>query len=96
MRNVGHALHDELVSIVSADNVFDDPDRLSGYVQDKSPFPESEPGIVVRPGTVEEVSAILALANQTGNPVMARGGGFSLTGYAQTAPVGTSFSTPVA
>lgn len=86
MRNVGHALHDELVSIVSADNVFDDPDRLSGYVQDKSPFPESEPGIVVRPGTVEEVSAILALANQTGNPVMARGGGFSLTGYAQTAP----------
>ena len=55
-------------------------------MQDKSPFPEIEPGVVVRPGAVEEVTAVLELANRTGTPVMARGGGFSLTGYAYTGP----------
>ena len=40
------------------------------------------PDAVVRPGTMEEVSAILKIANETGTPVYARGAGSGLTGGA--------------
>ena len=86
MRNTAHPLYDELAAIAGDAQVFDDPGALSRYAQDKSPFPPVEPGVVVRPGTVEEVAAILRLANRTRTPVMARGGGFSLTGFPETGP----------
>ena len=86
MSAASHSLHNELAAIVGGENVIEDRDTLvSGYTQDKSPFPTIVPGIVVRPGAVEEVGAVLKVANRTGTPVTARGGGFSLTGYLQSA-----------
>ena len=82
MSTVRHALHNELASVVGGENVLSDD--FSAYVQDKSPFPQIEPGIVVRPGSVDETSAVLAVANRTKTPVTARGGGFSLTGFLQS------------
>ena len=80
-----HPLHNELAAIVGGDNVIEDRDSLvSRYTQDKSPFPTIVPGIVVRPATPQEISQVLELANRTGTPVTARGGGFSLTGYLQS------------
>lgn len=40
------------------------------------------PDAVVRPASVEEVSAVLKIANETGTPVYARGAGSGLTGGA--------------
>ena len=84
MSDTPHTLHNELASIVGAENVIDDAELLrSSYSQDKSPFPQITPGIVVRPGAVEEIGEVLKLANRTATPVTARGGGFSLTGFLQ-------------
>ena len=55
-----HTLHNELASIVGGENVLGED--LSAYVLDKSPFPEITPGIVVRPGSIDETSAVLALS----------------------------------
>ena len=77
-----HLLHNELASIVGGENVLGED--FSAYVQDKSPFPQITPGIVVRPGSIDETSAVMALANRTRTPVTARGGGFSLTGFLQS------------
>lgn len=80
-----HTLHNELASIVGAENVVADHETLlSRYTQDKSPFPVIVPGIVVRPGKAKEMAEVLKVANRTGTPVTARGGGFSLTGYLQS------------
>ena len=85
MSDTPHTLHNELASIVGAENVIDDAERLrSSYSQDKSPFPQITPGIVVRPGAVAEIGEVLKVANRTATPVTARGGGFSLTGYLQS------------
>ena len=86
MRAVHHALFEDLASLAGEKNVLDDAETLSAYSRDKSPFPEIAPGIVVRPGTVGEVSAVLRLANTKRSPVIARGGGFSLTGFPQSEP----------
>ena len=77
-----HVLHNELASIVGGENVLGED--FSAYVQDKSPFPQITPGIVVRPGSIDETSAVMALANRTRTPVTTRGGGFSLTGFLQS------------
>lgn len=81
-----HPLSADLGMVVGADNMVEDQATLACYRRDKSPFPDMEPGVVVKPGTVDEVSAVLELANQYGAPVIARGGGFSLTGFPRAAP----------
>ena len=86
MSDTTHPLHNELASIVDGENVIDDVDKLrSSYSQDKSPFAQIMPGIVVRPGSVEQIAEVLKIANRAAVPVTARGGGFSLTGYLQSA-----------
>ncbi len=78
-------LVDRLRSICGPSNVlFDDKERLEPYSHDEIPgthyrhFPE----VVVRPGTTEEVSAILRLANERRIPVTPRGAGSGLSGGA--------------
>ncbi|MEW6264079.1 MAG: FAD-binding oxidoreductase [Thermodesulfobacteriota bacterium] len=39
------------------------------------------PAIVVKPGSTEEVSKIVQIANETGTPVIPRGGGASVAGF---------------
>ncbi len=75
-----HALAAELAALVGDEHVLTDASALRPYRQDKSPFPPVSPGIVVRPGNVDEVSRVLALANARRVPVVPRGAGFSVTG----------------
>jgi FAD/FMN-containing dehydrogenase len=82
----GHPLAPEFVSALGASNVLQEEVALAPYRADKSPYPEIEPGIVVRPGSVDEICKVLQLANSRRQPVIVRGGGFSMTGFLQAAP----------
>jgi len=71
----------QLVDIVGAENVRDDPaDRLV-YGSDSSVH-ESSAWVVVRPITVEHVQKIIVFANSNKIPVVARGSGSGMSGQA--------------
>jgi glycolate oxidase subunit GlcD len=58
------------------------PAELAPYRADGLPTHESTPGLVVLPGSREEVAAVLRLLHQAGVPFVARGAGTGLSGGA--------------
>jgi glycolate oxidase len=72
---------EQLRSIVGAENVLIDAEKVEPYAQDalKEKFP---PEAVLLPATAGEIAAILLLANRERFPVTARGGGVGYTGGA--------------
>ncbi len=80
---INEAIREKLRAAVGAENVLDkDLDRF-GYSYDSSfipLLPANNPDIVVRPSTTAEVSAVLAIANEHGIPVTARGAASGRTG----------------
>lgn len=70
-----HELYDALCTIVGKKYVIDDEFELIPYMRDISYFHGVMPGIVVRPGTTEEVAAIVKVANTTKYPIVVKGGG---------------------
>jgi len=75
-----HALYKELSAIVGSKYVSDDDFVIFAYSKDTSPMPGKIQGIVVRPGSVEEVVEIVKLANQTRTPVVPSGGRAGMSG----------------
>lgn len=73
------AIIDELSKISGEKYVSDKPHVLLSYSRDASPYFGEMPSFVVRPGSVQEISEILLLANKQHTPVTLRGGGTSLT-----------------
>jgi len=69
-----HPLYKELGAIVGSKYVSDDDYVLFAYSTDTGPMPGKIQGIVVRPGSIEEVVEIVRLANQTFTPVVPCGG----------------------
>ncbi|MFW9845615.1 MAG: FAD-binding oxidoreductase [Candidatus Thorarchaeota archaeon] len=79
----------ELSGIVGEDYVSTREDVLLAYSETASMAKDPvKPGVVVRPGSVEEVSEILKLCNAEGILVTARSGGSSLQGEAIPKPDG--------
>ncbi|MBU1056596.1 MAG: FAD-binding oxidoreductase [Proteobacteria bacterium] len=76
-----HPLYGELAMIVGSKFTTDSDFALWAYSRDSSPVPGKVPGIIVRPGSTEEVSEIIKLANLTHTPVIPRGGGASIFGF---------------
>ncbi|HDS08673.1 MAG TPA: FAD-binding oxidoreductase, partial [Firmicutes bacterium] len=74
-------MKEELTAIVGEKYVSDDIIDLYVYGSDAS-IHQKNPEIVVRPGTVEEVSKILKFANEKKIPVVARGAGSGMSGNA--------------
>ncbi len=72
-------LVERLASIVGGENVLDDPSAMKDYSTDMADF-EASPAVVVRPASEGEVARIVALANDSRTPLVARGAGSSLTG----------------
>ncbi|MCX8159331.1 MAG: FAD-binding oxidoreductase [Candidatus Saccharicenans sp.] len=72
----------ELVAISGENNVLSCRDEVCGYSYDEyvCQLPDCFPEVVVRPGSTEEVSAILKLATTHRIPVTPRGGGTGLAG----------------
>ncbi|MBC7349792.1 MAG: FAD-binding oxidoreductase [Candidatus Aminicenantes bacterium] len=79
---IDQAIIKELVAICGENNVLSCRDEVCGYTYDEyvSHWPDCAPEVVVRPGSTEEVSAILKLAGEHKIPVTPRGGGTGLAG----------------
>lgn len=76
------SLRDYFVDIVGEKNVIlpsSGGEKLQDYLKDMAEYP-SQPLIVLRPETTEQVARIVAHANKTRTPVVARGAATSLTG----------------
>lgn len=64
------ALKEELAGIVGSGRVFDDPKTLDAYSRDLSFVKPVKPRVVVKPGSTDEVQAIVRWANQTATPLV--------------------------
>ncbi len=77
---------DALIGICGKDYVYSSREDVSGYLYDETEEyvrpTACEDCLVVRPGTYEEVSAILKWANETKTPIIPRGGGTGACGAA--------------
>lgn len=67
------------IKIVGKDNVLNSPEDLVSYSFDGT-FSECQPDVVVQPGSTEEVSQVLELANRHEIPVIPRGMATGLAG----------------
>ncbi|EAX48020.1 FAD linked oxidase domain protein [Thermosinus carboxydivorans Nor1] len=80
---ITNEIKEKLRAIVGAENVLDSNIDRFGYSYDSSfvPLvPANNPDVVVRPLTTEEVSKVMALANEHGIPVTPRGAASGRTG----------------
>ncbi|MCI8476812.1 MAG: FAD-binding oxidoreductase [Oscillospiraceae bacterium] len=79
-------LFDQLVGISGVDQVFSSAEDVAGYLYDSTEEYVRPAACtdcyVIRPGTYEEVSAVMKLANETKTPVVVRGGGTGACGAA--------------
>jgi FAD/FMN-containing dehydrogenase len=79
-------LKSELICIVGKEYVTTDQLATYAYSQDASLFGGTDAAVVIRPGSTEEVSEIMKLANQYALPVVVRGGGSSIYGQPKGIP----------
>jgi FAD/FMN-containing dehydrogenase len=77
-------IQQRLAEIVGADYVTDEQFVLLTYTRDFGVQPPRWPGFVVRPGSVEEIAAVMRLANALEIPVSPRGGGSAQEGGCQS------------
>lgn len=69
-------------TIVGPENVVRDEQQRLTYAHDETEDYSFLPDVVLKPGTTEEISAILKLCNEHNLPVTPRGGGTGLSGGA--------------
>lgn len=69
-------------AIVGDQYVFVDEESLHHYAHDETEDLHFLPDVIIKPGTAEEISAILKICNQYKIPVTPRGGGTGLSGGA--------------
>jgi FAD/FMN-containing dehydrogenase len=60
----------DLIDIVGASHVLDDPAMTEAYAKDESFVLSIRPKLVVKPGTEAEVQSLVGWANQTGSPLV--------------------------
>ncbi|MFO8011295.1 MAG: FAD-binding oxidoreductase [Dehalococcoidia bacterium] len=72
----------KLGNIVGQEHITDEPFELCAYARAWSYELHRRPEVVVVPGSTEEVSEIMKLANETATPVNVRAGGTTNTGAA--------------
>ncbi len=73
-------LLERLREIVGTEHVLTDADELAFYSTDVYRRAEVDAVFVLRPGTVDELMAVVGLCTSHGHPVVPRGGGLSYTG----------------
>ena len=66
--------------IVGPSNALTDADRIDPYLHEPRDLFLGQTGLVLRPGNVEEVSKIMALASKTRTPIVPQGGNTGLVG----------------
>ena len=73
-------LHQALAEAVGSTQVLIDPDVMAGYTIDAMGRGPGYAAAIVRPGTVDEVSRVLAVCRKFGYPVVPQGGNTGLVG----------------
>ena len=73
-------LLDRLRAIVGPSHALTDPDQQLPYLRELRDMYEGRASVVLRPGSTEEVSKILALAHEHGIPVVPQAGNTGLVG----------------
>ena len=81
-----HKILESLQEIVGKEFVTTDRFATFAYSKDTSVFGGTDAGTVVRPGSTDEVSRIMALACQHRIPLVVRGGGSSIYGQPKGVP----------
>ena len=79
---IDDAIRAALSNIVGPENVLTSPDSLEAYSHDETAGLRFAPEVVARVSSVEQVSAILQLAQRERVPVTPRGAGTGLSGGA--------------
>ena len=79
-------IYKALSEIVGENYIAATPLTTFAYSQDASIFGGTQAEMVVRPGSTEEVSKIVALVNQYRIPLIVRGGGASIYGQPKGSP----------
>ncbi|MDP3896638.1 MAG: FAD-binding oxidoreductase [Mesorhizobium sp.] len=77
---IDEATLDRFAAIVGARHALRDDADIAPYVTERRGLYPGLSHLVLRPGSVEEVSAILRLASETGTPVVPQGGNTGLVG----------------
>src|SRR5258708_34284804 len=67
-------------AIVGARHALTDAAEIAPYVSEERGLYHGRSPLVLRPGTVDEVAAILKLANETRAPIVPQGGNTGLVG----------------
>lgn len=80
MSETHHPLYQRLIGISDKQYVCDKDFALYAYSKDASPIPGVIPGIIVRPGSTNEVAEIVKVANEASTPIVPRGGGSTMFG----------------
>jgi len=75
-------LLDRLINIVGPDACITEPADLSPYLEEQRGYFKSDASVVVRPGSVKEVSQIVRICSEAGVPIVPQGGNTGLTGGA--------------
>jgi FAD/FMN-containing dehydrogenase len=70
----------ELSAVVGTDNVLTDPDLTAGYTTDWARRFHGQARCVVRPGSTDEVAAVVRACAAAGTPVVPQGGNTGLVG----------------
>ncbi|MEW9671014.1 FAD-binding oxidoreductase [Ammoniphilus sp. 3BR4] len=77
---ISQDLKNQLISIVGSKYYLDSPNELYSYSYDATPIYQSMPDAVILPGSTQEVSEILKIANENLIPIVPRGSGTNLAG----------------
>ncbi len=67
-------------AIVGPTNALTDADRIDPYLHEPRDLYRGQTGLVLRPGSADEVSRIMALATSTRTPIVPQGGNTGLVG----------------
>jgi FAD/FMN-containing dehydrogenase len=73
-------LIDDLREVVGPNHVLTEPDMTAGYVRDWTGRWTGETRAVVRPGSVDEVRAVVDICQENGTPLVPQGGNTGLVG----------------
>jgi FAD/FMN-containing dehydrogenase len=82
------SLLDKFANIVGADHALRDPEATRPYVEEQREKYFGRTPLVLKPGSVGEVSAILALADETRTAIVPQGGNTGLVGGQVPSPDG--------
>jgi glycolate oxidase len=80
LSNIDSSLLKKITEIVGAPNVFASVEDRLAYAYDATPMRENAPIAAIRPTNVEQIQAIMRLANSDGFVVVPRGSGTGLSG----------------